>query len=64
MIIKLIKQHDYYTLHRGVFLFVIKPFCGENLILIGWAWLPSGWAYALQGPPMAAPLPIHMKSID
>ena len=50
---------------------VIKPFCGENVIFIGWAclpcgsvWLLSGWAYALQGPPMAAPLPSHVKSID
>ena len=39
---------------------IIKPFCGEKLILIGWAWLPSGWAYALT----CAPLPSHMKSID
>jgi hypothetical protein len=31
----------------GVFLSVIKPFCGEKLILISWAWLPSGWVYAL-----------------
>ena len=49
----------------------IKPFCEEKLILIGCAWLPSvwaslpsGWAYALPGPPMAAPLPSHVKSID
>ena len=35
---------------------VIKLFCEEKLILIGWAWLPSGWAYALSGPPMAVPL--------
>uniref|UniRef100_A0A8C7G8J0 Uncharacterized protein n=1 Tax=Oncorhynchus kisutch TaxID=8019 RepID=A0A8C7G8J0_ONCKI len=27
-------------------------------------WLPSGWAYALLGPPMAAPLPSHVISID
>lgn len=25
---------------------VIKNFCGEKLFLIGWAWLPSGWAPA------------------
>ena len=37
----------------GVFLSVIKPFCGEELIWIDrallpswWAWLPSVWAYA------------------
>ena len=39
-----------------------KSFCGEKLILIGWAWLSSGWAYALRCPPMAAQL--HVKSID
>ena len=33
----------------GVFLSVIKPFCGEKLILIGWAWLHSGWAWLLSG---------------
>ena len=38
----------------GLFLSVIKPFCGKKLILIGWTWLPSGgpwlpigWAYVL-----------------
>jgi hypothetical protein len=36
---------------------VIKPFCVEKLTLIGWTWLSSGWAYALPGTPMAAPLP-------
>ena len=40
---------------------VIKPFCGEKHILIGWARLHSGWAKALQGPPMAAPLSSHAK---
>jgi hypothetical protein len=33
-----------------------------KLILIGCAWLPYGWAYALPGPPMAAPS--HVKFID
>jgi hypothetical protein len=48
---------------RGV-LSVIKPFSVEKLILIAWAWLQSGWAYALPGSPMAVPLPSHVKSID
>ena len=39
----------------GVILSVITPFCGEKLILIGWAWLPSGWAYAIPGPVMWNP---------
>jgi hypothetical protein len=34
------------TDETGVFLSVIKPFCGGQCILIGWAWLPSGWAYS------------------
>ena len=27
----------------GVFMSVIKPFCGEKHVLIGWALLPCGW---------------------
>jgi hypothetical protein len=34
----------------GVFLSVIKTFCGEKLILIGWAWLTSGWVADSSGP--------------
>ena len=35
----------------GIFLFVIKPFCGKNLLMIGWAWRASGWAwYQVVGP--------------
>ena len=48
---------------RGV-LSVIKPCSVEKLILIAWAWLHRGWAFALPGSPMAVPLPSHVKSID
>lgn len=39
----------------GVFLSLIRPFCGKNRILIDWAWLPREWAYALPGSLM----PLH-----
>ena len=30
---------------------VIKPFCGEKLILIGWAWLPESAPGSQMGGP-------------
>ena len=44
---------------------VINPFSGEkpHSEWVGLALWPQ-WAYALPGPPMAAPLPSHVKSID
>uniref|UniRef100_A0A4W5M440 Family with sequence similarity 117 member Aa n=1 Tax=Hucho hucho TaxID=62062 RepID=A0A4W5M440_9TELE len=33
------------------------PFCGEKHILIGWAWLPSGWALAAKWVGLCPPRP-------